>query len=67
MHLLSMDRSTWYEFLADPTTGFPAPVVIGRTANGRPRHRWKKWQILVWHESLQHDDGAAEGPTRKKN
>jgi len=66
MVMLSFDRSTWYEFLRDPRTGFPAPVVVGQTPNGKPRHRWKKWEIVAWYEALAHDDTPPpDGPKRK--
>lgn len=65
--LLSMDRSTWYEFLQDPSSGFPRPVVVGKTGAGKPRHRWKKWQVLAYYEGLQHDAGQGDEPARRKS
>lgn len=53
MSLLAMDRSTWYEFLQDPTTRFPPAVVVGKTKNGKPRLRWRKWQVYAWIDLLQ--------------
>ena len=66
MVMLSMDRSTWFEFRADPQNGFPLPVVVGRTPNGHPRHRWKKWEVIAWYERLQHDDTPPPDGRKKK-
>lgn len=48
--LLAMDRTTLYEFLKDETTGFPRPVALGKTRNGKPRERWVKWEVMAWVE-----------------
>lgn len=64
MVMLSMDRSTWYEFLADPTTGFPKPVIVGKTASGKARHRWRKIEVLAWQAKVDHDHDQPEN--RKK-
>lgn len=64
--MLSIDRSTWYEFRADPTSGFPPPVSIGKTRGGAPRHRWKKWEVIAWYERLQHDTAPPEDGRKKK-
>ena len=65
-NLLSMDRTTWYEFLQDPTTGFPRAVILGQTKSGKPRLRWKKWQVLLWHEGLAHVEGDAPATDGRK-
>ena len=62
MAMLSMDRSTWYEFRADPTAGFPAPVQVGRGKNGKPRLRWRKWQVIAWLEGLRPADPEPDTP-----
>lgn len=46
--MLSMDRTTFWEFRNDPATGFPEPVAVGNTSNGHPRLRWHKWQVIAW-------------------
>jgi predicted DNA-binding transcriptional regulator AlpA len=47
-----MDRSTWYEFQNDPENGFPEPVVVGKTRNGRERLRWRKVEVLMFLANL---------------
>lgn len=49
--LLSMGRTTLYEFLADPTTAFPLPADLGRTPDGHPRKRWRKLQVYAWMQA----------------
>lgn len=47
--LLSMDRSSFYELLADPTARFPPPAVAGSVKKtGKPRKRWHKHEVLAW-------------------
>jgi predicted DNA-binding transcriptional regulator AlpA len=48
MSLLSMDKSTWYEFLEDAGAGFPAPAQVGTTATGKDRRRWWKDEVYSW-------------------
>lgn len=45
--LLGFDRSTWHEFLQDPSTGFPRPLDGGATAKGR-RQRYDKIEVYKW-------------------
>lgn len=62
MSLLGFDRSTWYEFRRDPTTGFPAPLDAGATASGARRERWDKAEIYRWMLSRPRvQPGDAEG------
>lgn len=66
--LLSLDKSGLYEFLKDPTHGFPKPVRIGTTRNGNARLRWKKASVLYWIESLMPhvEDPVAPENVRKR-
>lgn len=66
--LLSMDRSTLYEFLQDPTSSFPRPVRVGTARSGKPRLRWKKTAVLYWIDGLspQAEDAQPSENVRKR-
>lgn len=48
MEMLSLSRSSWYEFIADPDSGFPTALVIGKSKTGKPIRRWSKIEIMAW-------------------
>lgn len=60
--LLGLDRSTWAEFLKDPTSGFPRPVRIGTTQAGRERVRWRKLEVYAWLETRERASGGPDDP-----
>lgn len=66
MALLSMEATTFNEFLHDPTAGFPRPVAIGQTNNGYDRLKWKKLEVYAWLDSLQHVDVPTRDRKRKR-
>lgn len=69
--LLGLDRSTWAEFLQDPTSEFPRAVRIGTTAAGRARVRWRKLEVYMWLETRERQgrdppDENPKGADRKR-
>lgn len=60
--LLGLSRSEWYEFLSDPTTGFPLPVGAGKTRSGQDRRRWRKHEVYHWIEARPRLDAQIDSP-----
>lgn len=56
MKLLSMSKTTFYEFLKEEGTGFPRPVHMG---GKKDRHRWHKSQVYAWIASRPFVDWQA--------
>lgn len=47
LHVLGMSRNTFMEFLRDDEgANFPDPVSMGKERNGKPRFRWRKYEVL---------------------
>jgi predicted DNA-binding transcriptional regulator AlpA len=51
--LLGMSRTGFEQWLkSDSAKGFPKPVEVGKTPNGRPVLKWKKHHVLAFIDLL---------------
>jgi predicted DNA-binding transcriptional regulator AlpA len=65
--LLGMGRSDLYEWLKDPTTGFPAPLAgYGQTRNKKPLQRWSKRAVYDWINAREATSPGAESSHRSE-
>lgn len=51
-----MDKSTLYFWLSKPPPGFPLPIMLGKQRNGKPLHRWRKWDVYAWLDRTQAEE-----------